>query len=380
MIDRRGFLAASLAAGAAGSARLNGCAGTASAGAVPSGAPAGNGQRLIRLSANENPLGMSPAARQAVLTGMTETNRYPRAPRTELIGAIAAKHGVPAAQIQLGTGSSEILQMTVHMTSPGTVVIAADPTFEDVPGYAAAAGRRVVKVPLLADGSHHVARMREEAGRAERALVFICNPNNPTGTLTPSADVESWIAASDERTTFVVDEAYFEFAEHASYRSAERLAATRPGVVVVRTFSKVHGMAGLRIGYALAHPSTIALMRAWACNVNANILGLLAARASLGDPAWQQRSLDANRTGRRLVESALDSLGLERLPSHANFVMHRIGAGDLQQYISRMGERGIQVGRAFPPMLRYNRVSIGTLGEMETFVEELRGFRSRGWV
>jgi histidinol-phosphate aminotransferase len=380
-MDRRRFLVTGMTAGAAGGALLTGACGPAAARrGAPAPAPGSVPGRPIRLASNENPLGISPAARHAILEGLSEANRYPREPRQELIAAIAARHGVTAQQLQLGTGSTEILQMTVHATAPGALVVVADPTFEDVAQYAEAIGRRVVKVPLRSDASHDLARMREAAAGAPAALVFVCNPNNPTGTLTSCGEVEQWIREADERTTFVIDEAYCDFAEDPGYRSAERLAVERPGVVVVRTFSKVHGMAGLRIGYALAHPATITRLRAWSCNVNANMLGLMAARASLGDADYVQLSLAANRSARRLVEQTLDELGLARLPSHTNFVMHRIGNGPLADYIARMRERGFLVGRPFPPLTEWNRVSIGTVPEMELFVEELRGFRRRGWV
>jgi histidinol-phosphate aminotransferase len=236
--------------------------------------------------------------------------------------------------------------------------------------YAAAAGRRVEKVPLGPAWEHDLGRMREAVSRAGgAALVFLCNPNNPTGTLTPCSDVEAWLREADERTTFIVDEAYFEFAEDPAYRSMQPIATSRPNVIMVRTFSKIHAMAGMRLGYAIAHPDAIRRLRAWVCTNNANILALAAARESLGDTAFHERSLASNRAGRRLLIECLDELGLEHLPSHTNFVMHRIP-----------GEVSALVGRAFPPLLAMSRVSIGLPEEMAEFVRELRDFRARGFV
>jgi histidinol-phosphate aminotransferase len=361
-MQRRTFVQSGLALSAAA------CA-PALRGAPRAGAPV---LRPIRLASNENPLGLSPAARQAALAALAEGNRYPREARQQLLEAVAAKHGVPADHVQLGAGSTEVLQMAVQALPAGAAVVVADPTYEDVPQYAATSGRRVVKVPLRADWSHDLDRMREAAEAAESALVFICNPNNPTGTLTPCDAVERWVREAGERTLLVVDEAYFEYVEEPGYRSMLPLIAGHPNVIVVRTFSKIHAMAGMRLGYALAQPATIRRLRAWACNNNANQLVLAAGRASLGDVAWHERSLASNRAARRILTECLDELGLDHLPSETNFVMHRV-PGELGAYLQRMRQRGIWLGRPFPPLLGWNRVSIGLPEEMAEFAAELRG-------
>ncbi len=382
-MQRREFVGAGLTLGVlGGSAVLTGCESMSHAKQLDPAAlrarPRGV-TRPIRLASNENPLGLSPAARRAVIETLGEGNRYPRQLRTDLIAALAAKHGVPADHVQLGQGSTEILKMAVHAASPDTTIVVAEPTYEDVTTYANAYGRRIVAVPLRADWSHDLERMRAAAATGP-ALVFICNPNNPTGTLTSCAEVDAWIAASDERTTFLVDEAYFEFAEEVpGYHSAQQWITTRPNVVIVRTFSKIHAMAGMRLGYALAQPATIRRLGLFACKNNVDQLALAAGLASLPDTDFHRRTVAVNRTGTTLLTQALDELGLAFLPSHANFVMHRI-TGELPEYIQRMRDRGINVGRPFPPLLTYSRVSIGMPEEMEAFVEELRGFRARSWV
>lgn len=375
-MKRRDFVWTTVAAGAAESAVLA----TLAAPRVRAAVRQGQVPRPIRLASNENALGLSPAARQAVLGSLSEGNRYPRQARQELIEAIAAAHRVPADHVALGAGSTELLQMAVHAMPADAVIVVADPTYEDVPQYAAVAGRRVVKVPLQPDWSHDLDRMRAAAEAAPgEALVFICNPNNPTGTLTSCDALDAWIRAADARITFLVDEAYFEYAEDRGYRSAQGWIATRPNVVVLRTFSKIHAMAGMRLGYLLAQPATARRLRAWACNNNANQLVLVAGRASLADTAFHERSLSTHRAARRILIECLDELGLEHLPSHTNFVMHRI-TGDLATYIARMRERGILVGRQFPPLTTWSRVTIGLPEEMTEFAAELRGFRARGSV
>ena len=209
--------------------------------------------------------------------------------------------------------------------------------------------------------------------------MYICNPNNPTGTITPSRDIDSWIAESPETTLFLVDEAYFDYVDDSSYWSAAKLAIERPNVVVTRTFSKVYGMAGMRLGYAIAHPKTADWLRSFSPTDNANGPALAAAIASIKDKSWVDTSLDSNSRAMKITQSCLAELDLEMLPSHTNFLMHRI-EGQLDLYIGRMRNEGIRVGRPFPPMLSYNRLTLGLPREMERFADTLRDFRSRGWI
>ncbi len=369
-MKRRRFLRTGLLLSAAGVAGPLAIFGPATRG------PLRNRQaKPLRLNSNENPLGLSPAARRAVSESLDNANRYPREGRERLIDAIAAHHRVPRESVVLGHGSTEVLQMAVQASGgPRTSVLTAEPTFEDVPRYSRPLGSRVETVPLDHAWAHDIGRMRERArDLAARGpvLVFICNPNNPTGTLTPSADVEVWIREAPAGVTFLVDEAYVEYAEDPAYRSADRMVLDHPNLVVTRTFSKIYGMAGMRLGYALAHPETAALLRSWAAQNNANHLALAAGLASFGDQEWIDRSLAVNRRGREILTVALNELGLEHLPSHANFMMHHV-PGRLDTWIRRMRERGVLVGRPFPPMLNYNRVSIGLPEEMERFADILR--------
>jgi len=238
----------------------------------------------------------------------------------------------------------------------------------------------VVRVPLTATFAHDLAAMREHAERAEGAVVvYLCNPNNPTATLTDCRGIASWIRDAPERVFFVVDEAYFDFVEDPGYWSFERTALAQPNVLVVRTFSKIFGMAELRAGYAIGHADTIARLDGYVTQITPNHLAQVAAIASLKDPDLIPRGRASNIRARRILLDALDELGLEYLPSHANFVMHRV-PGDLRTYQRRMREREALAGRAFPPMLSYNRVSIGLPAEMEEFMGILRDFRKQGWV
>ncbi len=335
----------------------------------------------VRLSSNENPLGLSPAAREAVLDGLDEANRYPGATGGALREALAARLDIPPERLFFGAGSTEILRVSVQAwAAPGARLIYAEPTFEDVPGYAAPFPFHLVPVPLTRDFEHDIGRMREAAEESPYpGIVYICNPNNPTGGITPTGPLDAWIAEADEQTLFLVDEAYYEYADDPAYRSAASWAAEKRNVIVVRTFSKIYAMAGMRLGYGIAHPRTAARVRPFTTRNNPNHLAGVAAIASLEDSELVGRSLEANAAAKAIVHACLDDLGVAYLPSHTNFIMHRI-RGDLGTYNERMAEAGFRVGRPFPPMTEYSRLSMGLPADMERFAETLRDFRRRGWI
>ncbi len=375
-MKRRTFLRSGVAAGLAGAT---------GAGTLPTLLASPRSRRTpddpIRLSSNENPLGISPAARQAIVDGLDRANRYPRASEDKLLPILAKHVGVPPEQIILGNGSTEVIQMVVQSFGPKVQLVIADPTFEDMRRYAAPFALRLERVPLRTDFSHDIDRMRAAVGNSSGpSLVYVCNPNNPTGTITSSVDVDAWIGEAPDNVHFLVDEAYFEYADGANgYWSALKWIPSRRNVIVVRTFSKIYGMAGLRLGFAVAHPDVVNGLEPLAGANNANHLALVAALASLGDPDVVPRSLEINRRARSIAHDVLDELDLAYLPSHTNFLMHQIH-GDLGTYIQRMRDEGIRVGRPFPPMVSYNRLSFGLPDEMELFADKLRGFRRKGWV
>jgi len=335
----------------------------------------------LRLNSNENPLGLAPGARSAVLEGMAEANRYPFTAIGTLREAIARRHGTTVAHVLIGNGSTEILRVAVAAFGGADgLLIAPEPTFEDITDYARPFRYRVERVPLTPTWAHDIPAMRDRAQRAAGpVVVYLCNPNNPTATLTDCVEINAWIAEAPERVFFVVDEAYFDFVDDPRYWTFDKLALSRPNVLVVRTFSKIFGMAGLRVGYGIGHAETIARLGAHVTQSTPNHLAQVGAIASLQDPELVERGRASNTRARRILLDALEELDLTYLPSHANFVMHRI-PGDLGTYQRRMQERGVWVGRAFPPMLTYNRVSIGLPAEMEEFAGILRDFRKQGWV
>jgi len=379
-MDRRHFLRAGAIAGAA-TALPRGAA------AAPVGldlfAPwrgAGTVDDPLRLNANENPLGLGPRAREAAQNAFSVANRYTDNWSEPFRLKLADHLGVEEERIFLGNGSTEILQMAVQaLGRDGARIVTADPTFEDVSTYRRPLGTELVPVPLDSRFAHDLDRMRQEASRASGpAIVYLCNPNNPTGTLTPYDEIEAWID-EDGETFFVIDEAYFELVEETGFTSFLSRTADRPNLLVVRTFSKIYGLAGLRMGYGVAHADTVGRFTPWMAKNNTNQIAIAAASASLDDPDHVRRSLAVNRQSRALVQETLDELGFAALPSHTNFIMHEIGM-DVGAYQRLFLDAGIAVGRAFPPMMRHNRLSFGTPEEMGRWAQTVRDLRRQGKV
>lgn len=378
-MDRRGFVTSGMAASLAGMTGTGGALG-ALLDKTPGWGPGKtdvNGD--IRLSSNENPLGLSPAAREALIEAIVDANRYPGNYRQPLLEELARFLDVKTENLTLGFGSTEILQVaTQAFQGPNTPLIIATPTFEDVMDYQDTMPFAVTAIPLTADLQHDVGRMREVASRRP-SLVYFCNPNNPTGTVTSSRDIDAWIADAPETTTFLMDEAYLEYVTDDAFWPALKWIEQKPNVIVIRTFSKIFAMAGLRLGYAVSHPSTAARLNEHTVQNSPNVLAGAAGVASLRDEGLVARSVAVNEESRAIVLQTLDELGLEYLPTNTNFIMHRIN-GDLATYRNRMAQAGLLVGRDFPPMLEYNRVSFGLPNEMDQWAAAIKDFRSKGWI
>ena len=380
-MDRRSFLANGTRA-SVGLAALPGA--TLARGAepwmLPTTPPAQDA--TLRLDHNANPLGMPAGARTAILEAIEEVPHYPGPQREVLAERIAGIHGVGADQVVLGSGSTELIRLAVHAhAAPGSRILQARPTYENAMRYAEPFPYRIEQVPLTADFAHDVERMRALAeGWREPTVVYICNPNNPTGTLTPSVALDDWFSSAPDRVFFIVDEAYYPFVDDPSYWTAERWANERPNVLVTRTFSKLYGIAGLRIGYGICAAETASRLRPYANRSNPNTMAVVAAIAALEEEGWEERSLAIWAECKEVVTACLDELGLDYFPSHTAFLFHRI-RGDQALYIRRMREHGIRVGRQFPPILSHNRLSLSaTPEELGRFADTLRTFRRRGWV
>jgi histidinol-phosphate aminotransferase len=376
-MDRRGFVTSGMAAGLAGMTASGGALG-ALLERTPGWMP---GKTLpdgdIKLSSNENPLGLAPAAKDALIQAIGEANRYPN--RGPLLEELARYLDVTPDNLTLGFGSTEILQVAVQaLQGPNTPLIIAAPTFEDVTDYQDTMPFEVEAIPLTADLQHDVGRMRE-ASKRRPSVVYFCNPNNPTGTVTSARDIDAWIADAPETTTFLMDEAYLEYVDSDEYWPAMKWIEQKPNVIVIRTFSKIFAMAGLRLGYAVSHPTTARRLNEHTVQNSPNVLASAAGIASLRDEGLVERSVAVNDEAKSIVKQTLDELGLDYFPTNANFIMHRIN-GDLATYRGRMREAGLLVGRDFPPMLEYNRVSFGLPNEMDRWADTIKDFRGKGWI
>src|SRR5437588_2238611 len=234
---------------------------------------------IVRLSANESPYGPSPRAHAAMNNSFDVSCRYPDEANDVLIEKLAKINGVNREQVVLGDGSSEILKLCAETFTRPTQgkLIAADPTFEAILEYSKANGAEVVKVPLTSSFAHDLAKM---GGAAQKGLIYICNPNNPTASITPKNDLRDFISKTSPETMILVDEAYFHYADSPDHESVIPLVKDHPNLLVARTFSKIYGMAGLRCGYCIAQPDTIQRMRPPLTWDSVNIMALAGAIAS----------------------------------------------------------------------------------------------------
>ena len=325
---------------------------------------------VVRLSSNENPYGPSPTALKAMNDAFGLSCRYPDEHNDELVDALAKLNGVSRDQILLGDGSGEILKLCADtFTGPKLgKLVAADPTFEAILNHAKVNGAEVVKVSLTPSFSHDLPKMEKAA---KEGLVYICNPNNPTASITPKNELREFIAKAPRRTMILVDEAYYHYADSPDYDSVVPLIKDYPNLIVARTFSKIYGMAGLRCGYGLAQRETIERMRPHQPWDSVNIMALAAAVASLNDPDQVANGCRLNSEARAFVTSELDAMGYKQIPSQANFIMIDVKR-PVPPLIEAMKQRSVQVGRLFPALPNHMRVTIGKKTEMETFLSAFR--------
>lgn len=386
-MDRRTLLKSSVAL--FGALSLSGPLGLARAQATgerPLAAP--DAAHPLALNFNENALGMSPQAQQAIVTALPGAFRYPDAAREALIAALAETLALTPAHISLGNGSSECIQavlqsqaLAAQRQGKAVQLVVPDPTFNYAELYLRPLDVEVVKVGLDAQLAFPLAEMQRRTRDFKGlSLVYLCNPNNPTATITPADQLAAWITQAPPDTFFVIDEAYAEFVSDPAFRSAiELVQAGHENLLVTRTFSKLYALAGLRIGYGVAQPAVAAQSEALMSLDNTNTAGAVAALASLQDRAFVAQSRKNTDLARQIVCAALDELQLPYLPSQANFIFHQV-KGDAADYQARMKQHHILVGRPFPPLNNWNRLTLGTPQEMQQFVTQLHAFRRQGWV
>ena len=344
-------------------------------------APAGpvkvpNDTDVVRLSSNENPYGPSPKALAAMTAAFPLVCRYPDEQADKLVEALVQRDGVNRGQILLGDGSSELLKLCADVfTGPlsegkkvGGKLVVADPTFEAILYHAKLNGAEVVKVPLTPSYSHDLVKMR---AAAKQGLIYLCNPNNPTASITPQEEVREFIEQVPNDTFILVDEAYHHYVESPAYQSVIPLVKDHPNLIVTRTFSKIFGMAGLRCGYCVAQPYTVERLRERQAWDSSNIMAVVAASASLEDEAQVTKNRARNAEVRTFTVAELEKMGYPTIPSQANFIMLD-AKRPVIPVIASLKQRKVRVGRFFRALPNHLRVTIGKKEEMEAFLAAFR--------
>ena len=317
----------------------------------------------IRLDSNENPYGPSPAAREAISRAIADGGRYPSS--GALVTAIAAANRVPEANVLLTVGATEGLYLAARAwTRPDAGLVTAAPSYAAIATATEGLGNPVTRVPIRPDGGLDLETMAERSRGA--GLVYLCNPNNPTGVLTPATELQQFISRVNESspaTTIVVGEVYHEYIDDPAYASVAPLALTNPGLLVNRTFSKLYGLAGLRLGYSIGNEETLRKLMLHRVPLGANSLGIAAAIAALGDQQEVARQRRLNREGRESAERFFRQRGLKFYPASANYLLVDVKR-DIRVFRTACEEKGLLIGRYYPPAETWMRLTIGTPEEM----------------
>lgn len=334
--------------------------------------PIAESRMLARLNANENPYGPAPEVLKAISESLGMGNRYGHADAEVLIKMIADKEGVTPDHIMLGPGSTDLLEkVAISRFIIGGNIIAADPSYMSIVNTAQALGATFKPVSLAADYSHDLEGMAN-AVDADTKLVYVCNPNNPTGSITNAAKLRTFCAEVSSKTPVFVDEAYLEFLEDPASASMVGLVAEGKDVIVARTFSKIHGMAGLRIGYIVATPERIesvtSLVRS---TMGLCVTSLKGAIASMKQTAFMSQCKENNTDCREYVRQEITALGYDIIPSYTSFMIFPIRM-EGKTFMKSMYDEGVGI-RVFDIYDKdWCRVSIGTKEEMEYFVETFK--------
>jgi histidinol-phosphate aminotransferase len=324
---------------------------------------------IIKLASNENPLGVSPKAQHAIRMVLDDLARYPDGNGFELKQALVRRFGVAMDTIVLGNGSNDVLELAARaFLAPESSAVYSQHAFAVYPLVVQAIGAQGIEVPAR-DYGHDLAAMLN-AIRPNTRMVFIANPNNPTGTYLGATELEAFLAGVPQDVLVVLDEAYNEYLDPALRQRSLAWLARYPNLILTRTFSKAYGLAGLRVGYAFASAQVADMMNRVRQPFNVNSISLAAAAAGLGDHEFVQKSYELNLAGMQQVTRGLEKLGLAYIPSHGNFVSFRMK--DAAAVFQRLLKSGVIVrpiaGYGMPDFLR---VSIGLPEENERFLDSL---------
>ncbi|MDO6519758.1 pyridoxal phosphate-dependent aminotransferase [Zobellia uliginosa] len=327
---------------------------------------------LAKLNANENPYGPSPKAIEAFKSTAHLGNRYAWKELFDLMEKIAVEEKVTAKNIMMAPGSSDLLEKTAMVLfAEGGNIVSADPSYMSLIKVAEATGATWKPVPLKEDWSHDLAAM-EAAIDSDTKLVYICNPNNPTGSMTDHAELVDFCSRVSEKVTVFIDEAYLGFLEDAAEKSMVSLINQGKDVIIARTFSKIHGMAGLRLGYIVAQEDTLGkIAKITRGGMGISYPTIFAGSVSMDDVEFQNKSRKLNAACREYVYSVLDKMGYEYVPSSTSFILFPIEM-EGKEFLEKMTEQRVGV-RAFSIMDKnWCRVSMGTMEEMKLFTTALQ--------
>ena len=326
---------------------------------------------IVKLASNENPLGTSENVLAAIQSSLAELTRYPDGSGFALKTALTKKFALSPEQITLGNGSSEILELVLRaFVTPAHDVVFSQHAFALYPILTQAVGA-VAKVAAAKDYGHDLQAMRALIG-AKTRVVFIANPNNPTGTLLAPAELEGFIAELPPQVLCVLDEAYFDFVAPELRSDTLHWPTRYPHLIVARTFSKAYGLAGFRIGYGVSSPEVAEVLNRIRPPFNCNALALAAAEAALADTDYLQRSIAVNNAGMLQFTTAFQELGLEWIPSFANFVSVDVGQPGVPLYEALLRKGVIVRPVANYEMPNYLRISIGTAAENQVCIKALK--------
>ena len=321
--------------------------------------------KLARLCYNENPYGPSKLVRQGIIDSFDVSHMYPFQFIEDFAHKLAKHIGVSRGHIVLTAGSREGLNSTaLTFSEEGGNIVAPFPTYQSLMTYSKQFGMHVYDVPVDKDFNHDLAGMEKRINN-RTSLVFICNPNNPTGTIMTADQVRPFCKSISGRSMLFVDEAYIDYVTDENYSSMLDLVKEDYNVIVSRTFSKVYGLAGIRMGFMIARPDIASRIRR---NLMAapSITAIMAASTALDDGAFYTESLAKNTEAKQQIYKTLDELGLKYVKSHTNFIFFHTGI-DIIKFNTKMKDKGVLVGRPFPPLMDWCRISTGKMEDVMKF-------------
>lgn len=323
----------------------------------------------IRLSSNENPYGPSALARIAMAENINISNRYNWELTSELIAAIAKENNITVDNILMGAGSTEILDLTVRFAAirNGSFIV-ADPAYNYWADAAQTLGLKKISVPLTADKRHNLPAMLK-AIQPDTQMIYICNPNNPTGTICDRNELVAFIKQASKKVLVLVDEAYIDFTDQHSLND---LVKDNKNLVVAKTFSKIYGLAGARVGYAIANPATIerlSQLQSWA-NGSISVASAAGALASLKDENFVRETKSSNEKVKIYTIGQLEHLNISCIPSHANFIYFSL-ANYKKDFFEQLKNNSVIGTKIYEEQGKWSRITVGTMLEMQKFISAL---------